>query len=144
MIINRLQHNNMEKLQELHLFLIWTAIVCGIISGAIIGLFFRKDNFLGGYNSWSRRMLRLGHISFFGLGFINFLFLFSIEYLNQGNFSKTEFTWLPIFLILGLITMPTCCFLSAWKKGFANFFAIPVLFTGLPVFKMCQLFFLSL
>lgn len=49
-------------------------MLAGALSGAIVGLFFYRDEWMGGYNSWRRRLTRLGHISFFGLGFLNLIF----------------------------------------------------------------------
>ncbi|MGI8603357.1 MAG: hypothetical protein ACR2OZ_10195 [Verrucomicrobiales bacterium] len=51
----------------------WAGMLAGVLSGAFIGLFFHRDDWMGGYGSFRRRLTRLGHISFFGLGFINFL-----------------------------------------------------------------------
>ena len=95
----------------------------GVVSGALIGLFFHRDGWLGGYGAFSRRMLRLGHISFFGLGFLNLFFAFTAErlglpepYLGLGG----------IALIVGAVAMPLSCFLSAWRKPFRHLFPIPV------------------
>ena len=35
----------------------------GVVSGATIGLFFHREAFLGGYDTWRRRLVRLGHPS---------------------------------------------------------------------------------
>ena len=50
---------------------IWIGMLLGVVSGAIIGLFFHREDWMGGYNSFRRRLTRLGHISFFGLAFVN-------------------------------------------------------------------------
>jgi hypothetical protein len=55
------------------LYLGWIGMVLGILSGAFIGLFFHQEHWLGGYNSFPRRLVRLGHISFFGLGILSVL-----------------------------------------------------------------------
>ena len=49
----------------------WVWIICGLISGTAIGLCFHQQDWLGGYTSWRRRMVRLGHISFLGTGLLN-------------------------------------------------------------------------
>ena len=49
----------------------WAAMFVGALSGAAFGLRFDRDRWLGGYGSWPRRMLRLGHIAFFGVAFLN-------------------------------------------------------------------------
>lgn len=100
----------------------WIGVLCGCIAGAMQGLFFGGEDWLGGYSSWSRRMLRLGHISFFGIGFINILFALSVQAL------ATEDIWLsPLLLFVGAVTMPILCYLSAFKKIFRHLFFIPTL-----------------
>ena len=49
----------------------WIGFALGCVSGAIPGLFFHKMDWLGGYTSWPRRLIRLAHIAFFGIGFLN-------------------------------------------------------------------------
>ena len=58
---------------ELNLWAAWIGIALGLASGTIQGLFFAREDWLGGYGSWPRRMLRLGHISFFGIAFLKAL-----------------------------------------------------------------------
>lgn len=102
----------------------WIWFVLGMLSGAALGLGFAHPEFLGGYGSWERRLLRLGHISFFGLGLINILFAVSLPRVALPA------PW-PVVasgaLIVGGITMPACCALAAWRKPLRNLFPIPVL-----------------
>jgi hypothetical protein len=56
----------------------WISMVAGATSGLIVGLFFHKDDWMGGYGSFRRRLIRLGHISFFGIGILNVLFALSV------------------------------------------------------------------
>jgi hypothetical protein len=87
------------------------------------GLFFYKDDWLGGYDSWRRRLVRLGHISFFGLGLVNLNFAFSATALHlRGNC----LTLASFSLLVGAVTMPICCFLAAWRKQLRHLFPIPV------------------
>jgi hypothetical protein len=100
----------------------WIGMLGGVVSGAVIGLYFHKDGWFGGYSSFGRRMLRLGHISFFGLGFLNLFFALTADKLGLPQpYLKIA----SIALIVGAITMPTCCFLSAWRKPFRHLFPIP-------------------
>src|SRR5688500_9360107 len=57
----------------------WFWILVGFISGMVMGLRFAHEDWLGGYQSHARRMLRLGHISFVGLGVLNILFAHTLE-----------------------------------------------------------------
>ena len=101
----------------------WIGMLLGVLSGAALGLFFHREDWMGGYNSFRRRLARLGHISFFGLGFINFFF--AISHQIAGVAPSWAFPAAVAFTI-GAATMPTCCFLSAWKKPFRHLFFIPV------------------
>jgi len=46
----------------------WGLVLAGFLSGAAIGLSFHREDFLGGYTSFPRRMLRLGHVALIALG----------------------------------------------------------------------------
>ena len=102
----------------------WIGMMLGIVSGFLIGLRFHEDRWLGGYDSFVRRMIRLGHISFFGLGFLNILFALSLE---RVTIPAALVPIAEISFMLGAITMPLCCFLTAWKMPFRWLFPIPVL-----------------
>jgi hypothetical protein len=101
----------------------WLGMLAGVLSGAIIGLFFHREDWMGGYASHRRRLTRLGHISFFGLGFLNLIFAATAGLLNLHGRSLTIAS---IGLIVAAVTMPICCFLTAWKKPFRHLFPIPV------------------
>ena len=108
----------------LNFYAAWIGILLGFISGAILGLFFYKEDWMGGYNSWRRRMARLGHISFFGLAGINLMYSISFKV-----FEIQIATQIPsYFFIGGAITMPLVCFLSVYKKAFRHLFPLPVTF----------------
>ncbi len=102
----------------------WVGMLAGVLSGAVIGLFFHREDWMGGYGSHRRRLTRLGHISFFGLGFLNLIFAATVAQLNLNG--KT-LQIASISLVVAAITMPICCFLTAWKKPFRHLFPIPVI-----------------
>lgn len=98
----------------------WLGFLLGAVSGAWLGLRFHREDWLGGYASFSRRMLRLGHIACFGLGLINILFALSAGRITPaGNVAS-------VALIVGLVTMPVNCFLTAGRPAFKSLFFIPV------------------
>ena len=101
----------------------WIGILLGSVAGALQGLFFRRDDWLGGYGSWRRRMFRLGHVSFFGLAFINVAFTLTVRTLGI----EEGVTWTSRLFILGAITMPLLCYLSAFRDSTRHLFFIPVL-----------------
>src|ERR1700760_912284 len=116
----------MQSLYQLQLFSLhvgWLSLAGGIVSGALIGLFFLKEDWLGGYGSHRRRLLRLGHISFFGLAFLNLAYAGTAAVVPFGP--KAAWT-IALCLAAGAITMPVCCLLCAWRKSLRLFFPIPV------------------
>jgi hypothetical protein len=106
-----------------NLIFAWIWILAGFLSGMIIGLKFQDPNWLGGYSSFKRRMHRLAHISFFGLGAVNLLFYFSLK---DTTLTQTGLLASRAF-ILGGIAMPICCWLMAWRPKTQPLFAIPVI-----------------
>ena len=106
----------------------WIGMLCGVASGAIFGLFFHREDWMGGYSSFRRRLTRLGHIAFFGLGFVTLFFGMTI---NAHPIADGPAKLAAVMFIAGLCTMSPCCFLTAWKKvPFRYFFFIPVGTTG--------------
>ena len=101
----------------------WIGVLGGVSSGAIIGLFFHRETWVGGYGSFARRMIRLGHISFFGIGFLNFALALTFKAvpLPAGHAQLAAYA-----MVAGAITMPLLCFLTAWRKPFRHLFFIPV------------------
>jgi len=105
----------------INLYVAWICFLCGALAGATTGLFFHGEDWLGGYTAWRRRMVRLGHISFFGIGLLNLAFVLTAE--SQGLTSGLE---LPAYLlILGAVAMPAVCYLAAIRDRFRHLFFIP-------------------
>ena len=97
----------------------WIGFALGCVSGAIPGLFFHSHTWLGGYTSWPRRLIRLAHISFFGIGFLN---------LGLGLTCKVlgiEAGLASVLMLVGAVLMPTVCYLSAFKPLCRHLFFIP-------------------
>jgi len=99
----------------------WIGILLGCVAGAVPGLFFHKNDWQGGYASWQRRMIRLAHIAFFGIGFVNLSFFLTAKTL--GINSGLEFA--SALLVFGAVAMPLVCYISAWKMFFRHLFFIP-------------------
>lgn len=97
-------------------------MIVAFSTGAVIGLFFHQENFLGGYQSFKRRIVRLGHIACAALGIINVLFGMAYADAPVGTpLAVASCAW-----IVGGISMPSVCFLSAWRTEFRHLFFIPV------------------
>ena len=111
-----------SAIAQTHLWWAWAGVLAGLLSGAAMGLAFHNDAWLGGYGSWQRRMLRLGHISFFGIAFLNFAYANTAHIAGAGPYA----TWVSHLLIAGAILMPTVCVLAAWHKPLRHLFPLPV------------------
>ena len=101
----------------------WVWILAGVVSGLALGLGFHRDEWLGGYASFRRRLIRLGHISLLGLGILNILFASSAARIHLPPAGLAVASWAQI---AGGVTMPACCALMAWRRGTYLFFGVPV------------------
>lgn len=110
---------------NLNLSIGWLWILFGFLSGSLIGFNFHflKENWLDGYSSPKRRLFRLGHISFFGLGFVNLIYYFTFNNLLSSSV-LTDIASLGF--VIGAITMPLCCFSIGVYSRIKNVFYIPV------------------
>ena len=100
----------------------WLMILAAFLSGGLIGLGFHRESFLGGYTSFRRRVLRLGHIALAALGMINVLYALSpLPLPGSWNAAPAGVLW-----IAGGIAMPAACFLTAWRARFRHLFVLPV------------------
>ncbi len=108
----------------LNLVLAWLWILLGFISGMVLGMFFHGENWLGGYGSFKRRMYRLGHISFFGLGIVNLLFCLTVQTFSLAGPFVAGASWA---FMVGAISMPLCCVVMAHFPKAHLFFAVPVI-----------------
>lgn len=105
----------------------WIWITMGFLSGAMLGMGFHKENFMGGYGSWERRLARLGHIAFFGTGFLNVLVGLSGLMLSDGQTSGGLWLVMSWSFVIGALAMPICCFIAAkWIKA-KSIFVVPVM-----------------
>lgn len=100
----------------------WVGVLLGVISGAIVGIWFHQDHWLGGYGSWRRRMVRLGHIAFFGIAMLNLGYALTVRSVGWTPPPRVAADALAAAVVL----MPAICFLSAWRKPMRRLFPIPV------------------
>jgi hypothetical protein len=106
-----------------NLWAAWIGIFLGLASGTVQGLFFHREDWLGGYDAWPRRLMRLGHISFFGIAFLNLAYANTVALLG----GDADVPAASMLLVAGAITMPLVCYLAAWKKPLRHLFPVPVL-----------------
>jgi hypothetical protein len=108
---------------NINLIAAWAGILLGLLSGIPMGLAFHKPGWLGGYDSWPRRLIRLGHISFFGIAFLNLAFVISVR---EAGISAATLHIPSLLLVIAQASMPAVCFLAAFKKPWRQLFFIPV------------------
>jgi hypothetical protein len=108
---------------QLNLVVAWLGILLGFVSGMGLGLCFHREDWLGGYASFRRRLYRLAHISFFGLGATNLLFWLTVKNLSAPG---ATLAWASGLFVLGAATMPLCCVLMAHVPKARLLFSIPV------------------
>lgn len=102
----------------------WCWFVLGGVTGAVQGLRFHREEHQGGYGSWRRRLMRLGHIAFFGTGLLNLGYALTV--LSAPVAAGWARAASPL-LIVGAVTMSLVCYLSAWRVGWRRLFFVPVL-----------------
>ncbi len=107
----------------------WIGFFCGCVAGIVPGLFFHGKDWLGGYSSWRRRMIRLAHIAFFGIGLLNLSFAFTSRTLGLESGLAAP----SALLVVGAVTMPLVCYLCAWKPLFRHTFCVPALSVTLAI-----------
>lgn len=96
-----------------NLWFAWLWMLLGFLSGMVMGMFFQREHWLGGYASFRRRLYRLGHVSFFGLGALNLFFYFTAQSVT-GNAELLSIA--SGAMIAGGISMPLCCLVVAHLK----------------------------
>ncbi len=101
----------------------WAAILLAIAMGISIGLRFQRDDWLGGYGSLRRRMIRLAHVALAALGIINIEFAHTIRDLALPDRLVTAASWA---LIVAALSMPACCLANARGTRRFALFGLPV------------------
>ena len=100
----------------------WAMVLAAFLTGAGIGLFFHQPEFWGGYASFRRRIVRLGHIALAALGMMNVLYALC----PWPTADRWNGIWAGRLWIIGGLAMPIVCFLTGWREGFRNWFFVPV------------------
>ena len=101
----------------------WSLVLLAFLSGAVLGLGWHRDEFLGGYGSFRRRVIRLGHVAFAALGLMNVVF--SLSPLPAPGTTAARAA--SICFVAGGALMPAVCFLTGWRAGWRHLFVLPVL-----------------
>ena len=101
----------------------WSLVLLGLATGAVLGLRFHVEGWLGGSCSWRRRLLRLGHVALIGTGLLNVTFAASRGLLSLPAAAAGL---AGACLALGAVTMPIVCLAAALRPRLRHVFPVPV------------------
>lgn len=102
----------------------WFSVLGSLVMGLYMGVKFQREDWLGGYNAFPRRMVRLAHIALAALGMLNIQFAQSLARLHlTPNLAKAA----SISFIAAAVLMPACCLLLAARRRHFEIFALPIL-----------------
>ena len=99
----------------------WSLISVGFLTGAVFGLLAQSEDWLGGYGSRTRRLVRLGHIALIALGALNVVWPLTTTAQNLSSITP----FITICFVVGGLTMGPSCFLSAMCWRCRAVFIIP-------------------
>src|SRR5947209_5384905 len=100
----------------------WSSLLAAFLTGIPLGLSFHREDFWGGYASFRRRVVRLGHVALAALGMVNLLFALSPWPARGSGLAMGA----SVAFIIGGVAMPGVCFLTGWRAGFRRWFFVPV------------------
>lgn len=108
-------------------FVGWVSLAIGAATGLILGLWsfggpFAVPTWLGEYDDLSRRLARLGHIAFFGLGILNILLARELPRLTDSARRIAS----PA-MNFGNVLLPTTLFAAAAYHPLKYFMSVPAL-----------------
>ena len=101
----------------------WTLVLLAFVSGSLLGIGWHRDDFLGGYGSFRRRVVRLGHVACAALGLMNVVF--SLSQLPTPGTTAARLA--SACFVAGGVLMPAVCFLTGWRAACRHLFFLPVL-----------------
>jgi hypothetical protein len=119
----------MKPIEETCRLFAWISFVLGIASGLTLGLWsfdgpFTTPLWLGDYESVARRLVRLGHIAYFGLGFLNLLLAWELPKLHLSDRQKILAGKAMIF---GNMVLPLTLFAAGMYHPLKYLMPIPAL-----------------
>lgn len=123
-------NNNVSKI---NIIFGWCWLFLGIIGAMWLGLYAFTPDWLGGYISLSRRLLRLAHVAVMALSLTNILYGLCLDRTGLTLRLKRIGSFTMIITAIG---MPFACLASIYKSSFEIFFSIPVISFCLAVIIM--------
>jgi len=105
----------------------WTSLAVGVAVGLVMGLWsfdgpLQPPAWIGAYADTSRRLVRLGHIAFIGLGVIDILIERELARSGLGSRARAIASW---SMVLGNVLLPITLFASAAYRPVKYFMAVP-------------------
>jgi hypothetical protein len=102
----------------------WISVAASLLVGLVMGVKFQREDWLGGYNAFPRRMVRLAHVALAALGMLNVLFAQALPRLDlaPGLAYVASFAF-----VTAAVLMPACCLFLAARRRHFGIFALPVL-----------------
>jgi hypothetical protein len=100
----------------------WASVLGALIMGVYMGVKFQREDWLGGYGTLPRRMVRLAHVALAALGILN------IEVghtLRQIALPAVLARSASSAFIASAISMPACCLWIASGRRHFSFFVLP-------------------
>ena len=107
----------------------WSSLALGAASGLILGLWsfdgpMPVPEWLGDYGDTPRRLARLGHIAFFGLGILNLLLAWELPWLGlRAGGRRTA----SVAMNFGNLFLPLTLFAAAAYQPLKYLMALPAL-----------------
>ncbi len=106
----------------------FTSLLIGVASGMILGLWsfggpLPVPTAIGEYGDLPRRLLRLGHIAFFGLGLIN---LTIVGHWRRLDLSRPAARRALSLMNLGNLGLPPLLLAAAWQPALVYLMPVPV------------------
>ncbi len=98
-------------------------MVLGAVLGMTFGLWAESRQWAGGYGSFRRQAMRLGHVACFALGIINVIYGLCGAGLDRLPVWAAQTGSLA--MIAGGFLMPAVCLAVAWRTSFKYLFPIP-------------------
>jgi hypothetical protein len=116
----------------------WVCTCLGAVSGLILGLWsfdgpFAVPQWLGAYDDTGRRLARLGHIAFFGLGILNLLVAGELRRQVRRSWVRRTASWAMNF---GNVFLPLTLFAAAAYRPFKYTMSAPALAVFLALLLM--------
>jgi hypothetical protein len=105
----------------------WTSLAVGIAVGLVMGLWsfdgpMQPPDWIGEYADTSRRLVRLGHIAFIGLGTIDILIERELERSSLAPAARAVASW---SMVVGNVLLPMTLFAAAANRPVKYFMAVP-------------------